>query len=295
MHTTPRLPRTLAVTLSLAAGLSLSACDEPERYDMTFEEFRELAYQEPESGVFIVDGDTPVETLAQLRDVYERMMAEDDGAPEFRLAVYNIGGADVIWGDTEKKSITYCVSEQSFGTRYAEVVQAMDAATGAWEAVADVDFIHDAAFDGSCNFKTNVTFDVRATSGGQYLARAFFPNTARKSRNVLIDGTAFGGQSPTLTGVLRHELGHALGLRHEHTRPEAGVCYEDGNWRPLTAYDSDSVMHYPQCNGGGDWSLKLTQLDAAGAAALYGTPSGGGGEGGGGNGGGTKGGGKGKK
>jgi hypothetical protein len=29
-------------------------------------------------------------------------------------------------------------------------------------------------------------------------------------------------------------------------------------------------MHYPQCNGGGDWSLTLTHLDKNGAACLYG-------------------------
>ena len=40
-----------------------------------------------------------------------------------------------------------------------------------------------------------------------------------------------------------------IGLRN--TRPEARACYEDSSWRPLTTYDSNSVMHYPQCNGGG--------------------------------------------
>ena len=49
---------------------------------------------------------------------------------------------------------------------------------------------------------------------------------------------------------MAHELGHTLGFRHEHTRPEAGTCFEDNNWRPLTPYDSASIMHYPQCNGG---------------------------------------------
>ncbi len=34
-------------------------------------------------------------------------------------------------------------------------------------------------------------------------------------------------------------------------------------------------MHYPQCNGTGDWSLTLTAKDIAGAAALYGAGSGG--------------------
>jgi hypothetical protein len=70
--------------------------------------------------------------------------------------------------------------------------------------------------------------------------------------------------------VLRHELGHTIGARHEHTRPEAGTCYEDSDWRPLTSYDAFSVMHYPQCHGRGDWALILTAKDKFGAACLYG-------------------------
>jgi len=47
-------------------------------------------------------------------------------------------------------------------------------------------------------------------------------------------------------------------------------------------------MHYPQCNGTGNWSLTLTSYDKSGAASVYGAP----GAGGGGGGGGGKGGGK---
>jgi len=32
-------------------------------------------------------------------------------------------------------------------------------------------------------------------------------------------------------------------------------------------------MHYPHCNGGGDWSLQLTGPDKAGAACIYGKGS----------------------
>jgi len=122
-------------------------------------------------------------------------------------------------------------------------------------------------------------FDVNpVNAGGSYIARSFFPNNARSSRNVLIDGSGFTLSAPTtLRGVLRHELGHTIGFRHEHTRPEAGTCFEDNNWRPLTPYDSASVMHYPQCNGTGDWSLSLTQLDIQVAQSIYGPGSGGGG------------------
>lgn len=69
--------------------------------------------------------------------------------------------------------------------------------------------------------------------------------------------------------TLGHELGHVLGFRHEHTRPESGTCFEDNNWRPLTPYDSSSIMHYPQCNGSSD-DLSMTSTDVAGVVALYG-------------------------
>jgi hypothetical protein len=115
-----------------------------------------------------------------------------------------------------------------------------------------------------------VTFNVRQVCTGQYLASAFFPNYDRRQRELKIDCTSFGSITPwTLTGVLRHELGHALGFRHEHTRPESGACFEDNSWRALTAYDSASVMHYPHCNGSQSGDLVLTNLDRSGAASLY--------------------------
>jgi hypothetical protein len=151
------------------------------------------------------------------------------------------------------------------------VVQAMSDAAGAWEAHANVNFIHLSNQDSNCKANNkNVVFDVRPVYSGQYLARAFFPNTSRNGRNVLIDASAFTAAPPlTVTGVLRHELGHALGFRHEHTRPEAGACFEDTNWRELTPYDSSSVMHYPQCNGTNTGDLVLTSKDKSGARALY--------------------------
>jgi hypothetical protein len=65
-----------------------------------------------------------------------------------------------------------------------------------------------------------------------------------------------------------------LGFRHEHTRPEAGTCFEDTKWRPLTPYDNKSIMHYPQCNGGTN-ALAWSAQDKVGATALYGAPGGG--------------------
>ncbi|MDC0741723.1 matrixin family metalloprotease [Polyangium mundeleinium] len=236
----------------------------------SFEEFEAVTYREPDTGIYIVDGDTPIDDVKKLEEFYETYVRH--GA----LIIHRAGGQDAKWNDTQKLNLTYCVST-TFGTRYDAAVQAMKDATAAWEAVTNVKYQHASAQDGSCTAQnSNVLFDVRPTnSGGQYLARAFFPGDARSSRNVLIDSGAFGNNGPTtLTGILRHELGHTLGFRHEHTRPEAGTCFEDNQWRELTPYDSKSVMHYPQCNGTGDKTLSLTDKDKQGAVLVYGAPGG---------------------
>ena len=108
------------------------------------------------------------------------------------------------------------------------------------------------------------------SSTTQYIARAFFPSTPKRSRNVLVDDSIWTSGSWTPTNILGHELGHTLGFRHEHTRPESGTCFEDNNWRPLTPYDSASIMHYPQCNGSSD-DLSFTSTDGNGVRALYGS------------------------
>lgn len=244
----------------------------------SFEEFKASVYQEPfEGGKYIVNGDTPIANEKQLLEFFEKNVKSKPLPPseDFNeLIVHRVGGLDAAWSIADKRRLLYCVSND-FAGRHTNMVAAMQTATAAWEAIADVDFIYLETENHLCTASNNeVVFDVRPVNvGGQYLARAFFPNDARPSRNVLVDESAFGldpNGKLTLTGILRHELGHTLGFRHEHTRPESGKCFEDNNWRPLNDYDPFSVMHYPQCNGLGDWSLTLTAKDMNGAACLYG-------------------------
>lgn len=244
---------------------------------LSFEQFKAKVFREPgPDGKFIVNGDTAIANEKLLREYFDRLKrdATKTANPEIpELLVHQVGGLDAAWSSSEKRALSYCVS-LTFGNRHAETVTAMADAADAWEAAGDVSFLHKSDQDANCTQdNNNVVFDVRPVSGGNYLARAFFPNNDRRARNVLIDDTSYTlnpAGKLSLTGILRHELGHALGFRHEHTRPDSGTCFEDNDWRPITNYDEFSTMHYPQCNGAGDWSLSLTHLDENGIACLYG-------------------------
>ncbi|MEJ7598304.1 MAG: M57 family metalloprotease [Kofleriaceae bacterium] len=270
----------LALGLGVGCSSNTTTTDLPET--LTYDEFKAQAFQEPGTGNFIINGDELVESEEAMQSLYDSYLqsvsdAADraDGLATIQqgLIVNRVGGVDDKWSASAAQNITYCVSQKGFGSRYSAVVSAMSSAAGAWESATGggVNFVHDSSQDGNCTSRNrNVVFDVNQVTTSQYLARAFFPSSSRRSRNVLISTSSFGNIAPwTLAGVLRHELGHTIGFRHEHTRPESGTCFEDTSWRALTAYDSSSVMHYPQCNGTNNGDLVLTNSDKTGAAALY--------------------------
>ena len=243
----------------------------------TFEEFRAGLYCEPNDGACIVQGDVPIWGEDALRAYYISRVGLVNG-----LTVMTTDEVDAIWDRTQRYAIEYCVSD-AFGERKTEIIEAMRASTEAWEAIADVAFIYRPEHDARCNSRNvQVVFDVTPSTDpfAGYIARAFFPSyKERTRREVLINLNAHDSMTNNTTlegdyqlkGVLRHELGHVLGFRHEHIRDEAGAyfCKEDENYRPITDYDAKSVMHYPQCNGAGDWGLALTETDARGAAFFY--------------------------
>ncbi len=275
---------------SILLGLTAAACasggledpaGRPNAPELTFAQFAEQAVYIEERDIYLVDGDTPVRTVEELQDIYNHIgrlrRSFGDASSETNpnaLSVNTVGGRDDLWDEATRRDLTFCVS-QDFGARHATVVEAMIQAGGAWAGVADVRFVHHPEHDASCRpSNAAVVFDVRpVNAGGEYLAAAFFPSWTRDQRTVLIDASSFDtGGAVDLEGILRHELGHVLGFRHEHTRPEAGTCFEDTDYRPLTPYDRDSVMHYPQCNGNAASTLALTAVDAEGARSAYGPP-----------------------
>lgn len=256
---------------------------------MSWEEFLESSTKSFEGrNIYVVEGDIPVK-FEELRPYYDRMTAEIhryNEAIRYGVArtvlpstVNLASGSDDIWPSGQANNLTYCVSDE-FGGQKSLMVDAMAGAAADLEAAGNFDFIYDPSQDANCNQgSTSTLFSVRPWSSGG--ACAFFPSgPACVPRTVVINVGNFTSGPVSVRGVLRHELGHTLGLRHEHIRnPEAsGRCLEGVNWRGVTAYDSNSMMHYKSCPGAtNSGDLNLTALDAAGLAQLYGGGGGGGG------------------
>lgn len=241
----------------------------PSGPPISWEEFRASAYKEPwPGGHYVVDGDIPLSDEAELREYYDSW--SDSGTA---LTVDQIFGTDNIWPLSGRFDLTYCIGS-STGSHKATVQVSLDAATRSWQDIAGIRFTYLPSEDANCTASNpNVLFDVQEVPDDGYYATSFFPDDARGSRRLLIRPSAYtttsGGRD--FEGIMRHELGHTLGFRHEHIwlTPPCTVEGSD-NARLVTAYDVNSVMHYPQCRPSGTGGYRQTATDYEGAVSLYG-------------------------
>ena len=237
-----------------------------------------------ETSYFIVEGDLlfDVDELAlyALRRENPARAAElgerDLGDGRKGLVAMVEDGMQVKW--PSGMVLTYCVERETFGSsvRYQDIVDRMRAAAAGWQSICDIRFRHEADADAPGADRSGCLFRVRFSDlGGKLVALAFFPNDAPSRRVVHIDPTYFADHDYDRTGILRHELGHVLGFKHEHILSDAPPdCPDestDGTFT-LTAYDPRSVMHY-FCGGVGSKDMNFSEDDIAGARAFYGPPT----------------------
>lgn len=233
---------------------------------------------------YVVEGDLLLDAQKLVRYAHER--AELEAERQRAMSVIPLELVGIVDDENRKVRwkkglvLTYSVLRNSFDTEahYQQVVGAMAAATADWEATCGVNFRHEVAHDtGDADDAADAPlFTVElVNAGGRFIAAAFFPNDPPSERRVVIDPSFFDEDlffDPV--GVLRHELGHVLGFRHEHIRSGAPpVCPNEplDHTIDLTEYDPQSVMHY-FCGNIGNPELAITEIDRRGSQLLYGPP-----------------------
>jgi len=246
----------------------------------TWEAFRASSLR-GDRGAFIVDDDITIWSEQELRTYYDQgvrqLTALNEAGGDLKLAraaltVNLVGSADDVWAFSSRFGLSYCISSGFTAAQQAALGPSLASATRSWSDRIGVAFTEVAA--SPCDSTTSSTvFNIRLDPGAGCCAGSFFPSYARNQRELLLKAEAFttsdGGRD--LDGIIRHELGHIIGFRHEHIWLNGGCTGETtAGARQLTPYDVDSVMHYPQCRPSGTGGYRQTVNDYAGSVDEYG-------------------------
>jgi hypothetical protein len=282
-----------------SGGLLVEVNDE-NRIGMTWEEFRRQAAGPEINGkiVYTLDGDVFTDSEEGLREYYDWLNATEYDP---KLAVFRriSTGFEPTYNATAALNIRYCVSNDfNFFIPFnqPEIVAAMQAATLAWQNVANVRFVHLPAHDAACSDTTAaVDFAVIPSTHPDYSGCAANkmmwiagcpvtgPFTSSGTRGVLAVNLPNLDPFVSTQGLLMHELGHMLGFRHEHPwgpancgggEPQSDPSPTvDIGFRRLTNYDQPSVMHYQGVCGKPNVDYTLSRFDGEGSRTIYGMPA----------------------
>ncbi|MDX1418170.1 MAG: hypothetical protein R3293_28480 [Candidatus Promineifilaceae bacterium] len=174
--------------------------------------------------------------------------------------------------------ISFAVLRDTFpsANKYQIVVDSILRAVNDWESICGVKFDYLPELDdGQFAAAERPTFTVQwLTQIKKFLALSFFPDWAVEDRNLLIFDKFFTDGFYEPEGIMRHELGHVLGFRHEHIRSGAPAdCPNEktANTFNFGEYDPGSVMHY-FCGGVGTQEMSFSEDDRIWAKTIYGPP-----------------------
>jgi hypothetical protein len=233
---------------------------------------------------YLVEGDLMLDETQLARyalqrdnpDVVPAVVETNAGDSKARLLGIARDGKMVRW--KPGLALTFCVATESFPTQqnYEAARDSVRAAVDDWMRTCGIQFQYVPRLDADPAARPGAAiFSIMYyDAGGRFIAAAFFPDDPPERRVVLIDPSFYGNTGFDNVGVLRHELGHVLGFRHEHIRSGAPPgCPGEPLYDTfdLTQYDPKSVMHY-FCAGVGSRGLDITELDRQGAQRLYGLP-----------------------
>lgn len=249
-------------------------------------EVAEISPGDPEpldGGRWLVDGDILVDDLAEGRAI----AGARAGELSFRSAALCGGEVDRAWDVARKLDLSYCFAGFTDAALRTRAGEAIAVATAQWERAGGINFVHRAELDdtAACTSPDAVAFAVRQGSEAYCgescpLGAASFPPTGTRAAEpvLLLWSEALTSDRYALEMVILHELGHMLGLVHEHSRfsQEREVCVDAAStqWRGLTFADADSVMGDARCPGISRASTqgRLSAGDRLGLHTLYTLP-----------------------
>ena len=230
----------------------------------SFEEFKAAAMPLGTGG-YLVEGDLLIaddaELLAHYRRVYEQRGEAAHVLPFVRQA----------FGAAQRRDLRFCVDSASLTAQEFDRVKAgLFAAAAAWEQIADVRFGISSGTDGSCETAgDSAVFRVSMASGAAYKILVSTPQTDPSKRVVSLGSVVLSLLDEQLQALLRHALGHVLGIGHSYVNVEGCTSVTCSHLKEHLAW---AAMRHTWCADLGPDMLYPGHADAYAARAAYGAP-----------------------